>query len=80
VLSVVVERVGEEDEESYVREPVVGQREGLVGALELDGDSTEVCEAPISITPKRSREQSRERGDEAGPSVGGIDNEKVRYR
>ena len=62
VLSVVVERE-EEDRSSLmsiVREPVPGQREGLSGPLELDGEWTGVVELPIAITPRnRSIERTR---------------------
>lgn len=60
VLSVVVERE-EEDSSSMdriIREPVPGQREGLSGPLELDGEYTGIFELPIAITP---RERSVER-------------------
>ena len=62
VLSVVVERE-EEDGSSIldriaIREPVPGQREGLSGPLELDGEYTGIVELPIAITP---RERSMER-------------------
>ncbi|KAF2474474.1 uncharacterized protein BDR25DRAFT_340298 [Lindgomyces ingoldianus] len=77
VLSVVVERAEEEDSESthrMVHEPVPGQKEGLADALELDGNTTEVVEAPTSITPKGgrtpSRGRSRDRGSSFGSSVG----------
>ncbi|KAH8731545.1 hypothetical protein GQ44DRAFT_604082 [Phaeosphaeriaceae sp. PMI808] len=61
ILSVVVEQ---EDEDlsslvGSVRQPVVGQREGLTGPLELDGESTSVAELPLSVTPRsRSVERS----------------------
>ncbi|KAF1845604.1 uncharacterized protein K460DRAFT_395223 [Cucurbitaria berberidis CBS 394.84] len=60
VLSVVVERE-EEDGHSMnriIREPVPGQREGLSGPLELDGEGTGIVELPIAVTP---RERSAER-------------------
>jgi hypothetical protein len=72
VLSVVVERAEEEDEDSesrerMVREPVPGQREGLADALELDGEETGIVELPTSITPRtRSRERSRSRDGREG--------------
>ncbi|KAF2003553.1 hypothetical protein P154DRAFT_561317 [Amniculicola lignicola CBS 123094] len=72
VLSVVVERAEEEDEDSesrerMVREPVPGQREGLADALELDGEGTGIVELPTSITPRtRSRERSRSRDEREG--------------
>lgn len=63
VLSIVVE--DDEDRSSLVpsrgtgiREPVPGQREGLVDPLELDGVWTGLVEAPLAVTP---RERSRER-------------------
>lgn len=74
VLSVVVERVEEEDSasvEKMIHEPVPGQKEGLVDPLELDGDATGIVELPTSITPRtRSRERttSRERGSSFGES------------
>ena len=61
VLSVVVEREEEDSSSSIdrsVREPVPGQREGLSGPLELDGEYTGIVELPIAITP---RERSVER-------------------
>lgn len=62
VLSVVVERVEEEESRApSIREPVAGQREGLVDPLELDGDGTGIVELPVSVTP---RARSRERGSE----------------
>lgn len=71
VLSVVVEREEEETAsmERMVREPVPGQREGLVDPLELDSEGAERYEMPTSITPRtRSRERSRERGPSFGES------------
>jgi hypothetical protein len=57
VLSIVVEQ-DDEDRSSLVREPVPGQREGLVAPLELDGEGTGVVELPLAITPRnRSRER-----------------------
>ncbi|KAJ4370734.1 hypothetical protein N0V83_005255 [Neocucurbitaria cava] len=65
VLSVVVEREEEDGssmiERILVREPVPGQREGLSGPLELDGEGTGIVELPIAITP-RERSMERERG------------------
>jgi hypothetical protein len=69
VLSVVEERIEEEDDDGdaastdmMVREPVPGQKEGLVDPLELDGYGTVIVELPTSVTPRtRSRERSRER-------------------
>ncbi|KAF2280768.1 uncharacterized protein EI97DRAFT_438214 [Westerdykella ornata] len=59
VLSVVVERVEEEESSGgSIREPVPGQREGLVDPLELDGEGTGIVELPVSVTPRaRSRER-----------------------
>lgn len=77
VLSVVVERVEEEDlpfspigdRERVVHEPVPGQKEGLVDPLELDGEGTGIVELPTSITPRtRSVERGRERGSSFGES------------
>jgi hypothetical protein len=73
VLSVVVERVEEEDTSSLermVHEPVPGQKEGLVDPLELDGEYTGIVELPTSITPRtgRSIERGRERGSSLGES------------
>lgn len=62
MLSIVVE--DDEDRSSPApsrggaREPVPGQREGLVDPLELDGVWTGLFEAPLAVTP---RERSRER-------------------
>jgi hypothetical protein len=71
VLSVVVEREEEDSAsmERMVREPVPGQREGLVDPLELDSEETGRFELPTSITPRtRSRERSRDRGSSFGES------------
>ncbi|KAF2204568.1 hypothetical protein GQ43DRAFT_468957 [Delitschia confertaspora ATCC 74209] len=84
VLSVVVEQADEEDDDymGFVREPVPGQREGLVGALELDGKEALVVEAPLSITPKggMSRESSHERVPQVGPGMKWVEDEKGKYR
>ena len=72
VLSVVVEGTEiEEDEtasmEQMIREPVPGQKEGLVDPLELDGEYTGIVELPTSITPRtRSRDRSRASSLEGG--------------
>lgn len=57
VLSVVMED-NEEEAGASVREPVPGQREGLSGPLELDGEWTGVQEMPLVVTP---RDQSLDR-------------------
>jgi len=65
VLSVVVEREDEDASsvEYMVREPVPGQKEGLVDPLELDGEFTGIVELPTSITP-RARSSERDRDTE----------------
>jgi hypothetical protein len=83
-LSVVVEREEEDSAsmERMVREPVPGQREGLVDPLELDSEWTGIVELPTSITPRtRSRERARERGSSFGESSRTSTSlERVRYR
>ena len=83
VLSVVVEGV-EEDEtasmERMVREPVPGQKEGLVDPLELDGEYTGLVELPTSVTPRtRSRERSRDRGSSLGEASRPSTSERGRW-
>jgi hypothetical protein len=80
ILSVVVEREDEDGNsvERMIREPVPGQKEGLVDPLELDGEYTGIVELPTSITPRgRSLERARERGASLGessrPSTGGLE-------
>ncbi|OAL53399.1 hypothetical protein IQ07DRAFT_597715 [Pyrenochaeta sp. DS3sAY3a] len=63
VLSVVVEREEEEGSgaslDRVVWEPVAGQREGLVGPLELDGGFGGLVELPAGVATPRERSVER---------------------
>jgi hypothetical protein len=60
ILSVVVEEQERDWDDVrmslHVREPVVGQSEGLVGPLELEGRlPTPLVEAPLAVTPRERK-------------------------